>query len=691
MSVGAHRDRIRWIAVTLGLATTAAACSVDDGGVEHSGASRTFLRAAETSAAAAGDPDRTGERTLAPLPVSSRDITAAERASLGELKAKLPKEPAVAVLDSTVSALADAARLDPEQKITVTLELTDTGEALAGLRTAPEGDRAKVIEARKLEVRATQDSVAAAVSAIGGTVGMRFWLVNQLQVTLPAGRLASIAKAPFVIAAHSEFKARATAAALSGYSGLEARTALLTDRFISDGRTAIRGSRYDGGRVRIGLFEPMTTSSGANVVNDHIGFKTSASGPTRLYRRYVCNPTCTIESAPSPQVATHATAVAGVLAGSIENGQDPVFPSAPATIQHSGQAQQAIVYYYRFDTASGMKSALEWAVADGVDIVNFSAGFPYAPDPACNPGLNADGLNEAIRNTYDQGVLIFQAAGNNGYSGSVCNMWYPAWRPEVLAVNGLNTESSDVNYASSTLSAVAAARGWAPMQLNIGASVARAGIYAAAPGVATLAYRDAPINYTTGSSTGSSFASPMAAGAAALLRNALYDHGWGTDGRYLFAHMLLQADGFDQISGTQKSTAFSNLTGAGRMRMHFPASASLVGPWLWEQRTFWLNPGQVVTFPLASGGAVPAGVRQWKWASYWNEANLNAVSDVDVQVWDTCTNTQLASQFDFDLRNRVDLRDSQIAGRCIEMRVIAYSLTAPLFIWSADFYHGAIG
>ena len=124
--------------------------------------------------------------------------------------------------------------------------------------------------------------------------------------------------------------------------------------------------------------------------------------------------------------------------------------------------------------------------------------------------------------------------------------------------------------------------------------------------------------------------------------------------------------------------------------MHYPAPGGISGNWAWGQRAFWLYPGQTVSFSVGSGTSLPSSIRQWKWAVYWNETNLNAVSDIDIEVWDTCTNTRVAYQWDYDLRNRIQLRDAEIWGRCLEMRVKAYYVDSPRLVWSADFYHGSV-
>src|SRR5262249_32628588 len=140
------------------------------------------------------------------------------------------------------------------------------------------------------------------------------------------------------------------------------------------------------------------------------------------------------------------------------------------------------IYYSRVNSVAALKLALQQAVADGVDIVNMSFGWP---SPGCDPTFNPDGLNDVLTSTYNQGLLLVASAGNDGYGGSTCNIWYPNWRPEIMAVNGLDTSSASTAYNSTSLSVGAANHGQAPISLYGpgGWSVSMAGIAVSAPGV----------------------------------------------------------------------------------------------------------------------------------------------------------------------------------------------------------------
>lgn len=49
---------------------------------------------------------------------------------------------------------------------------------------------------------------------------------------------------------------------------------------------------------------------------------------------------------------------------------------------------------------------------------------------------------------------------------------------------------------------------------------------------------------------------------------------------------------------------------------------------------------------------------------------------------------RVASQTDHDLRNKIQLRDAQVAGRCLEMRIYGYNVPAEgRTIYTTDYFH----
>lgn len=115
----------------------------------------------------------------------------------------------------------------------------------------------------------------------------------------------------------------------------------------------------------------------------------------------------------------HGTAVAGIISAYPSN-DDGVLGIAPKT--------KIIAVVVTEDsksiTVENMISGINYAIDQGVDIINISSGF-YNYD---------EKLYETIKKAYDAGIIIVASAGN-GSNGSVM---YPAKFSEVIAVASYN-------------------------------------------------------------------------------------------------------------------------------------------------------------------------------------------------------------------------------------------------------------
>lgn len=188
----------------------------------------------------------------------------------------------------------------------------------------------------------------------------------------------------------------------------------------------------------------------------------------------------------SPEdVIGHGTHVAGTVAAVANNGG--VVGVAPQVNLLVVKVFTSDGYGFDFDVAQG----INWAVANGADVINMSLGGPS----------DSFLIKSAIQNAAAAGVTLVAAAGNCGDSGYPYNgcsyqdqPLYPAAYAEVIAV-AATTES------------------------NAQASFSNAGSYVelAAPGVNT--YSTCPDNAYC-YSNGTSMASPHVAGVAAILHGA---------------------------------------------------------------------------------------------------------------------------------------------------------------------------
>ncbi|GLZ75869.1 hypothetical protein Afil01_06760 [Actinorhabdospora filicis] len=145
---------------------------------------------------------------------------------------------------------------------------------------------------------------------------------------------------------------------------------------------------------------------------------------------------------------------------------------------------------------SWIVAGMEWAVAQGADVVNMSLGSNEPTD--CT-----DPMAEATRALTAQGKTLFViAAGNSGMRETVSS---PGCVEGVLTVGAVDAEGATANFSS---------RGPVPGSHALKPDLS-------APGVAIAGAANgspAGVNYTTMS--GTSMATPHVAGAAALIRQA---------------------------------------------------------------------------------------------------------------------------------------------------------------------------
>jgi len=159
-----------------------------------------------------------------------------------------------------------------------------------------------------------------------------------------------------------------------------------------------------------------------------------------------------------------------------------------------------------------MARAILTALRHGANVINISAGRMSGTGTA---GMH---LNDAIRLCARSGVLVVAAAGNDGCD---CHQ-VPAALPEVLAVGATDGRGDPVGFS------------------NWGDAYRKSGVLA--PGTDILGAR---AGGGTTAMSGTSFATPIAAGVAALLMAKQIEGGGKPDGRAVLAAILDGADACD--------------------------------------------------------------------------------------------------------------------------------------------------
>ncbi|WP_198587163.1 S8 family serine peptidase [Glycomyces xiaoerkulensis] len=174
----------------------------------------------------------------------------------------------------------------------------------------------------------------------------------------------------------------------------------------------------------------------------------------------------------------HGTAVAGLIAGRGGGSGSGVAPAAEILPVRVLDDQN------RYDDSALVADAVEWAVDQGADVVNLSLGGHY----------DSPALGSAIEYAAARDVLVVACTGNQALEGAGESVWFPARDPRVLAVTGVDRSL----------------RRWPTAISDDRTDLAAPGVGLWAP-AAGGGYKEA---------TGTSFASAVAAGAAALVRSA---------------------------------------------------------------------------------------------------------------------------------------------------------------------------
>ncbi len=527
------------------------------------------------------------------------------------------------------------------------------------------------------------------------------WLANLVRVTLPASLASQLASWPEVgLLEHDvPIHPAGTGTPGDGIYGSDRRVATHADRLIAHGFTGLTGNAWSPSLpVRlgdVGVFQDTTLGINNSVPSNHPGFM--KSGSTRFTNNLICYPSgyCATDTPPTDK--THDEVVMGVMAGSIENGQDPSLPGTgtAAQVDRSGIAGGAALNYYRASaqTTAGAAIALEAAVNFGSDIVNNSWGVPVPVWTTSDPTTDFSGLNEVLQNAYQVGVLVVFSEGDSNTGGTfstACNTDYPANRPDVLAVNGSATTYDIMgNYPTTpTLQAGAWSTSGCTIDVLTPAltyvSQYDLEVGAVAPGNVGLNYAWGPYEgYYNGSDSGSSVSAPIVAGAAGLLRDMWNQMGYGIRNNYfLKTDLMMLTDGYSFTSysdgGTPRlSGGTSPYSGTGRLQMRSLYDFTH-GSWQWSWVNLTLYNGTLYT------KTIPSNIKNYRFAMFWEETDLTHVADIDI--WVDALNSAgavcqsyVASQLDYSIVNAIHLKATDIpacalSGGSLRLSVHGYAI-----------------
>ncbi len=601
---------------------------------------------------------------------------------LAERRAERGDDPPVRI-STTQRTLDRVAKRPADERVRLMVSVDAPRLDFATFRDRDTDTRRALVDERRVDLEPVQRRVGERIEALGGTVLGRRWISTHVLVEVPAELVPEVAALAEVVDVALDDETTP----LASYDGADIRENTLAEDLLAAGYDGLSGSR-SGGRVRIGVIE---SNGGTNwPTTNHVGWRSWLNSFSRLTAVYACNGAGCSTTNSTANGYTHGNAVTWAVGGDITDGQDAGIANAHSREERSGVAPESSLYYYSDGgNCGGIESALEQALVDGIDVVNMSLGVGAG---RCDPDF--DCANQAIRNANDAGILLVAAAGNANHPGT-CTLDYPALRNEVLAVGSLATDTA-VDYDTATLLGDSS-QGPIATELHSGLVRDTAGVDLTAPGCYTKHFTWGPNGYNGWAPCGTSMASPIVAGTAANMRDMFDSIGWNgpvTDAKALMVNMLLLGDKWNFSTGGDLSYGISDTSGFGRMKAHFPTSASLSGPWGWGWRTEVLQQGQTKTWTVGSAAAESAWVTQFKWAVTWFDDDLDESSDVVIRVYDTCPAGGGAPQYiagdsGYNLRKSIRLNQAQISGRCLEMRATAYQAPAGgVTIYSADYWHG---
>lgn len=616
---------------------------------------------------------------------TTRDLTRAERVELAATKPHdrvVPADSVPAEPDFRARLRADARDAAPGTRVRVLLHLPDREFPWheLGDRALADADRVARVRARQAQLADDLDALDERLARLGGAVTTRFWIVPAIAAEVPVEALATIAGWPELAGGgrddlHSgdwqwgyydgTWIADRTANGMFGFYGWENSPG-------DNGYDGYSGHRYTSAKVRVGVYDS------AEFAYIHPAFNWP-NGTSRIVAKFNCDFGNCVSF--TPTLATgHGTAVVGLAAGNITDGQDPSVGYGER-FSNSGVAKGTNLYYYSASadpwSAATHIAVMQRATLDAIDVLNLSTAWGV---PTCSPGADQSGFNLALRNATNAGTLSIFSGGNANTDNVTCTVPYPGVRRDGMAIGGLNTVDVQVPYDSIGIWPNSSRGG---MNLTIG-GVTYAGVVSlidlAVPAcVQRLLSYDGGPGYD-GQGCGTSGAAPIVAGSVALVLNTFYELGWsGMDARMTQTYMLMMGTGWAAEAGQTQAQGMDKRSGAGRLINHFMSSDNLWNPWAWACRKSTISHGQVKSYPINNGLPMSSAVKTWKAALTWQEDNYLNAADLDLHLYDTCPQgggspVLVASDASRDLRAR--LRVTSVGGRCLEQRVVGYHVPA---------------
>lgn len=282
---------------------------------------------------------------------------------------------------------------------------------------------AQEVAARRGEIQAEHQATEESIRGLGGKVERRYnTLLNAMEVQIDEAGAATLRGMPGVRGVYPDTRRKKFM-----------DQAILVHNIASAWQTLSNGQAGAGAGIKIAILDtgidithPAFQNFSTSIPN---GFPITSSSADAANTNNKVIVARTYLAPTSTDVDGHGTGVAMIAAG------NPVDPQTPGISPFSGVAPAAWLGNYNvfgtdgFSTDSAFLQALEDAVNDGMNVVNYSAGGP-STDLEDETGVD----QRAIRSAVSLGVVVVVAAGNSGADPTSVSS--PAVAPSAIAVGG---------------------------------------------------------------------------------------------------------------------------------------------------------------------------------------------------------------------------------------------------------------